>query len=1036
MRFAFGQFELDADRFELRRAGQIVAIQPKVLELVLHLVRHRDRVVLPEELLRAIWSGAAVTRSSLARAVSLARRAIDEDPRSPSAIATVPRRGYRFIGPVEVVDDEAPEEDPSTRYVGRTEILTRAFVALDAALAGRGRILLFAGEAGIGKTRTAELLADRARSARADVAAVWGLPAGAPTFWSWSGILRQLAHADPRALESLSRSQARALASLLDAEGSEAGTAFSTPTEAGRFLLFDAVQAFLVRVARSRPLAIVLDDLHAADAESVALTEFVGRSLASLPIAIVATAREADVLLAPQQLRAHERLLRLGSLERWPLTGLHDEELREFVERLLGRVPEPALVGALERQTGGNPLLLGESLRSLDARGLLAASRSRSEWESLLPRGIEHLLRPKLRLLSPGALETLALVSAIGLEVDRRILAAGPLAQPGLESRLEELQAAGLLHGGASASRLRLAHGLVRDSIYEELVPAGPPRRALHARICAALESAEAEFAAVGGASLAERARHACEAVPLVDPLRAAELSGRAAEQAAILHDFEGASARYEQALSALSSPGSPDPALHATILLGLARSRARSLGLERARASFLAAADAARSIERADLLAEVALGLAERPNSSGQEDPEVSALLDEARQRLAPEAVALHIRIASRLAAELRYSERARSLALADESLAAARRLGDPSVLAEALESCTFLQWSPKDPAAWIALNAEVARFARAAGDLDLAISGHKGCVSGALEIGDFARVEREVRACERISREVPTPYARWWCAVLQASRALIEGELATAEGLILESLRIAERIDSPEVAVEAMAQIAYLRTEQGRAGEIEAAAREQVERYPSQPTWRAALARILLGAGQAAEARRVIEPLVARRFEDIPIDRGWLATHALAAEVVAAVGDVPAAETLALHLRPFADRTIVLGSAIYYGPAAYFLGLLASTGGRFDEAIGSFEDAAESARRAGGRLFLARIRLARARTHLARGGPGDRAQAVRLVRGLLDAADGGPDGAVVAEARELGVSLWQRGEARAPGSRGPRSTRQRVRG
>lgn len=90
----------------------------------------------------------------------------------------------------------------------------------------------------------------------------------------------------------------------------------------------------------------------------------------------------------------------------------------------------------------------------------------------------------------------------------------------------------------------------------------------------------------------------------------------------------------------------------------------------------------------------------------------------------------------------------------------------------------------------------------------------------------------------------------------MLQASRALISGEFATAEGLILESLRIADRIDAPEVAVELQAQIAYLRTEQGRAEEIAAAAHEQVRRYPKQPTWRAAYAQILVASGEFAEA------------------------------------------------------------------------------------------------------------------------------------------------------------------------------------
>ena len=92
MRFVFGHHELDAERFELRREGELVAIQPKVLELIIHLIRNRDRAVGSEELFRAVWPETVVTKSSLARAVSLARRAIADDGRSPATIVTVSRR--------------------------------------------------------------------------------------------------------------------------------------------------------------------------------------------------------------------------------------------------------------------------------------------------------------------------------------------------------------------------------------------------------------------------------------------------------------------------------------------------------------------------------------------------------------------------------------------------------------------------------------------------------------------------------------------------------------------------------------------------------------------------------------------------------------------------------------------------------------------------------------------------------------------------------------------------------------------------------
>ena len=916
MWFAFGHHELDTARFELRRDGELVAIQPKVLELIVYLIRHRDRSVGQDELLAAVWPDAIVTKSSLARAVSLARRAIGDSTTNPQAVVTVPRHGYRFAAPVQIHSDSPAEGDPASFYVGRSQTLARARSVLDSALAGHGRILFLAGEAGIGKTRTAELLADRARAARAEVTTAWGLVQGAPTYWSWTCILRQLLDADPRTLESLSAVQRAHLAWIVPDTAAGGGQVLPRSGDATRIRFFESVLAFLSRVARSRPLAIFLDDLHAADAESISLLEYVGRALASLPIAIVVTCREEDISLAPQQARAQERVLRLGCLERWPLTGLHDDDLREFVRRQLGREPDLALIAALERQTGGNPLLLGESLRSLEARGLLGQVRERSEWESLLPRGIEHLLRPKLRQISAKAVEVLGCAAAIGVDVERNLLVWSLPDAAGFEARLDEIMDVGLLSAGVGAKRLRFAHSLVREAIYEALVPPGAVRRALHARIWAALDGA----GETSGAPLAESARHACEAAPLVDPLCAATLARSAGEQAARLHDFEGATRWFARALEVQSSLDPPDLELQAEISLAFATAEARAMGLERARNSFLLAVDAARKSRRTDLLALAALGFAQRPNSTGQGDSDVAALLDESLQALPEDAAALRIRVSSRLAAELRYSERERTAALAAQALAEARKLADPAVLAQTLDDCTFMQWSPSDPGAWIALNVEVVEQARAANDLELAISGHKGCVSGMLEIGDLAGAQRSIRACERIAREVPTPYARWWCTVFQASRALVEGDLDVAEGLILESIRIAERIDAPEVAIELQAQLVYLRMEQGRAAEIEAATREQVRRFPHQPTWRAALGRILVASGELTEARHAIESLVERDFSDIPIDRGWLATHAFAAEVVAAVGD----ERSAGRSRSICclERTIVVGALFITAP------------------------------------------------------------------------------------------------------------------
>jgi DNA-binding winged helix-turn-helix (wHTH) protein len=93
----FGELELDESRFELRRNGQPVPVQPKVLELIFYLARHRERVVAKQELLAELWRGVSVTEASLTQALSLARRALGDSPEEQQMIRTVRRKGLQFV---------------------------------------------------------------------------------------------------------------------------------------------------------------------------------------------------------------------------------------------------------------------------------------------------------------------------------------------------------------------------------------------------------------------------------------------------------------------------------------------------------------------------------------------------------------------------------------------------------------------------------------------------------------------------------------------------------------------------------------------------------------------------------------------------------------------------------------------------------------------------------------------------------------------------------------------------------------------------
>ncbi|MFK7898635.1 MAG: transcriptional regulator [Myxococcota bacterium] len=103
MRIRFGSYRLDDQRFLLERDGVRVSIRPKVFDLLALLIRDRDRVVPRDELMEALWGGAAVGMGSLSGLVNELRKLLGEGGRGPSSIRTVHARGYQFVARVEAI---------------------------------------------------------------------------------------------------------------------------------------------------------------------------------------------------------------------------------------------------------------------------------------------------------------------------------------------------------------------------------------------------------------------------------------------------------------------------------------------------------------------------------------------------------------------------------------------------------------------------------------------------------------------------------------------------------------------------------------------------------------------------------------------------------------------------------------------------------------------------------------------------------------------------------------------------------------------
>src|SRR5262245_33159636 len=259
-------------------------------------------------------------------------------------------------------------------FIGRDRELSALRDALEHAKAGRGRVALLAGEPGIGKTRTAQELADHA--VQQGTLVLWGRcpeEPGAPPYWPWLQLLRRYAELhDDETMRAMLGAHAGVLLAL-DADLARRFTGQPPPRPAidpaeARFRLFDAMAEFWRRATADRPALFVFDDLHQADASSLRLLEFVAAQLGSVQLMILGTYRDSEMIRRDPLSNALAELARESSFERIRLTGFSSSETAEFVAGLAGPAA-PELVSALYERTEGHPLFLAEMARYLLQRG-------------------------------------------------------------------------------------------------------------------------------------------------------------------------------------------------------------------------------------------------------------------------------------------------------------------------------------------------------------------------------------------------------------------------------------------------------------------------------------------------------------------------------------------------------------------------------------------------------------------------------------------------------------------------------------------
>jgi DNA-binding CsgD family transcriptional regulator len=886
----------------------------------------------------------------------------------------------------------------TTPFVGRAGELAALTADLDAAVGGRGGVVLVAGEPGIGKTRLAEELAARAAGRGAVV--LWGRcwqGEGAPAFWPWVQVVRgyvRVQNGDTASLRHDLGAGAADIAHLVPAvRGCIPDLPVSAPLEpeAARFRLFDGLAGFLRAAAARRPLLLVLDDLHWADVPSLALLRFVSRELEEVGPLVVGSYRHTEVDQGHPLLAAVADLTR-GKHRQLLLGGLGQREVARFVALVAGAEPSAKLAAEVFRQTDGNPFFVTEVVRLLASQGRFdPAATGAAMLAGGLPEGVRAVVAERLSRLSGDCRRVLEVAAVVGRDFELRVLQpASGMDAEGLLVLLEEAEAArvaGPVPG--ELGRWRFAHALVREVLCEGLPAARRVR--LHGLVGEALE---AVYAADPGPHLAELAHHLIEAAPGSEKTaaRAVQMATLAGRRSMEMLAWEDATELFERALAASELAERPSPQQRCELLLAVGEGRMAASDVPAARIAYQQAGELARRIGSGEALAQVGLGLGSEFTSMIV-DPVQVGLLEEALAALNDADSPLRARVLAGLAKALVSAPQVeRRLALSEDAVEMARRLGDPATLAAVLFGRHLAIWgSERAEAAGerLSIATEAVGLAEQVGDRAMALRGRGLRRIDLLELGDLDGYDADLAAAERAAGELRQLRYRWPLPLAHATRALLTGRFAQAEELIEQGLVAGRRAGDQAVGPYYTGVIATLRLMQGRFGEPIELFRDAATRFPTMAAFRASLAAALAEVGRADQARAELERLGAGDLAAVPRDPAWSFSLATLALACYHLGEAGTAVKLYPLLEPYADRNIVTGrvGAICLGPAAYFLGLLHLTLSLPEQALLRFQQAAAVAGRMQARPMLAMSREGQARALLALDRPGDRQQATALL-------------------------------------------------
>ncbi len=451
----FPPFRLDTVQGQLWRGDELLPLRPKVLAVLNYLILHHNRVVSSEELYRSIWPRRYGAEYAPKQCIRELRAILGDTAEDPRFIATVGRRGYRFIGQLETPADAdkqpAAEGIPSTLAgflagidgfvcVGREAELAQLRLWFERSQRGERPVMFITGEPGIGKTTLIDAFA-------VQVLAQGGL---------WLGSGQCVPHhgggeAYQPLLEFLSRlgqgtGRTRLLALLKRHAPTWLAQLPSLLEEAALAGLQRRIQGIdrermprelievLEHAVAETPGVLVLEDLQWSDVTTLDWLSAWAQRREPARLLLIGTYRPADILSHDHPLRTVIHELRLHRrYHELPLAGLSEAAVADYLQaRFAGHALSPALVASLQQRTQGYPLFLVALIEEWLAHGLLR--QHEGGWElqgtpdelmTAVPASVRQLIEYQFVRLDPKEQRVLEAASVAGLEFSAAAVAAG-----------------------------------------------------------------------------------------------------------------------------------------------------------------------------------------------------------------------------------------------------------------------------------------------------------------------------------------------------------------------------------------------------------------------------------------------------------------------------------------------------------------------------------------------------------------------------------------------------------------------------------